>query len=168
MLDVTIREPIETDLPILFEHQRDPVSVEMAAFPGREWDAYTKHQREIYEDPTTTFRTVVLDGVVVGAIQSWEVDGRREVGYWIGREYWGRGIATAALAAFLEVDRTRPLTARVATHNGGSLRVLQKSGFRVLREQRADDGVDEYFLELVGIEPPPGSLAGEPDEGRPR
>ena len=41
------------------------------------------------------------------------------VGYWIGRRDWGRGIATRALALFLERVTTRPLYAFVAVNNVG-------------------------------------------------
>ncbi|MCA9752253.1 MAG: GNAT family N-acetyltransferase, partial [Gemmatimonadetes bacterium] len=57
-------------------------------------------------------------------------DGHRELTYWIAREFWGRGIATAAVSAFLHVDRGRPFGARVAEGNAGSERVLEKCGFR--------------------------------------
>jgi RimJ/RimL family protein N-acetyltransferase len=62
-------------------------------------------------------------------VVSWTQDGVREVGYWIGKAYWGKGIATAALAEFLAVEPTRPLYAHVARHNLGSVRVLEKCGF---------------------------------------
>jgi RimJ/RimL family protein N-acetyltransferase len=52
------------------------------------------------------------------------------VGYWLGRSYWGRGIATRALALFLPLVPARPLYAHVASHNTGSMRVLVKCGFR--------------------------------------
>ncbi len=65
-------------------------------------------------------RTILLDGEVVGNMLSWEQSGDTLVGYWIGREYWGRGVASRALALFLvEVDE-RPLHAYVAAHNAGS------------------------------------------------
>ncbi len=56
-------------------------------------------------------------------------DGEREIGYWIERTLWGRGIASAALAAFLCLEQRRPLYAGVAPHNIGSIRILQKCGF---------------------------------------
>jgi RimJ/RimL family protein N-acetyltransferase len=76
-------------------------------------------------------RTILADGVVAGHALSFERDGRRLVGYWLAREHWGRGIATRALAAFLEVLPQRPLHATVAEHNAASLRVLAKAGFEV-------------------------------------
>jgi RimJ/RimL family protein N-acetyltransferase len=65
-------------------------------------------------------------------------DGERQVGYWIARDRWGRGIATAALTALLEQVTERPLCARVAAHNRGSLRVLEKCGFRLVGEERQE------------------------------
>jgi RimJ/RimL family protein N-acetyltransferase len=43
--------------------------------------------------------------------------GEREVGYWLGKGYWGKGIATQALKEFLKHIGTRPLYAHVAKHN---------------------------------------------------
>jgi RimJ/RimL family protein N-acetyltransferase len=130
-MTVELREVKAADLPVLFEHQADPVATELAAFPSREREAFTAHWERILADETVIARTVVADGRVVGNVLSFERDGEREVGYWIGREFWGGGIATAALAAFLEVDNARPLHAGVARHNVGSLRVLEKCGFAV-------------------------------------
>lgn len=64
----------------------------------------------------------------------------REVGYWVARELWGGGIATAALAGLLLVETRRPLYAGVA----GSLRVLEKCGFAV-----CGDGGDLVILRLA-------------------
>jgi RimJ/RimL family protein N-acetyltransferase len=47
----------------------------------------------------------------------------------IGKPYWGKGIATCALSAFLEHNKGRPLYARAAADNAASLRVLEKCGF---------------------------------------
>jgi RimJ/RimL family protein N-acetyltransferase len=52
------------------------------------------------------------------------------VTYWIGRQDWGQGIATRALKEFLTgIETTRPLSARAASDNAGSIRVLEKCGF---------------------------------------
>jgi len=79
--------------------------------------------------------------------------GEREVTYWIGRSYWGRGIATSALRAFLTIDRSRPLHARVAHDNVASHRVLEKCGFRLVATERgfaeARSGeIEEFVLRL--------------------
>jgi RimJ/RimL family protein N-acetyltransferase len=59
------------------------------------------------------------------------MDGQREVGYWVGRDFWGRGLATKALKIFLEIEETRPLYGVVAVHNIASQRVLEKCGFKI-------------------------------------
>lgn len=127
--EVTIRPVREDDLPILFEHQRDPEANAMAAFPPRDRDAFMAHWAKILSDPTCVARAIELDGAVAGNIGSFDFEGRREVGYWIDRAYWGRGVATRGLAALLREETTRPLFAGVIPHNAGSIRVLEKCGF---------------------------------------
>jgi RimJ/RimL family protein N-acetyltransferase len=77
-------------------------------------------------------RAITCNGKLVGSIASFVVEGETEVTYWIDRAAWGRGIASRALSLFLEVAQVRPLYARAATDNVASLRVLGKSGFRVI------------------------------------
>jgi RimJ/RimL family protein N-acetyltransferase len=144
---VRLREVEEDDLPILFEHQLDEESNRMAAFPARDRHAFMTHWATILEDPTVLARTIELDGDVVGNVVSWEGPGVRLVGYWVTRQRWGRGIATAGLTAFLEVDRSRPIHALVAAHNAGSIRVLEKCGFaRSDEDVSTGDGVEEVLF----------------------
>ncbi len=145
---VKLREILDADLLTLFEHQADPEASAMAAFPSRTWDAFVEHEAKIRADPATIARTILAHGEVIGSIASWQADSERDVGYWIGRAHWGKGMASAALRAFLHVDRTRPLSAHVAEHNVGSCRVLEKCGFVLDHEERADDGVLEQIFVL--------------------
>lgn len=126
---VSLRAVDPHDLPVLFVHQLDAEAARMAAFPPRDHDAFMAHWGKILADPLLEARTILLDGAVAGHIGSWTSGPERLVGYWIGREYWGRGVATAALSLFLRELPTRPLVARVAQHNAGSIRVLRKCGF---------------------------------------
>ena len=154
MTIITIRDVTEADLPILFEQQLDPEATAMAAFPSRDHDAFMAHSAKIMANESQIFMAIVFDGQVAGSIFSWEQDGEREVGYWLGKEFWGKGIATQALAEFLKVVTARPLIAHVAKHNIGSKRVLEKNGFKVI----GDDGytnpaevfVEEFLLRLDG------------------
>jgi RimJ/RimL family protein N-acetyltransferase len=145
-----LRDVLEQDLPIFFEHQCEPEAHRMAGFRPRERDAFMLHWRtKVIGDPAARKRTIVVDGRVAGNIGSWGADGRRFVGYWIGREYWGRGIATAALSEFLGEESMRPLYAHVAVQNLGSIRVLQKCGFRQLDcIELGSDAVEEYCFQL--------------------
>jgi RimJ/RimL family protein N-acetyltransferase len=120
----------------------------MAAFPARRRAAFAAHWKRILRSDAVVVRTITVDGAVAGTVLSWPQDGRRLVGYWLGREFWGRGVATDALGQFLRVVAERPLHAYVAVHNAGSVRVLEKCGFVRVGEQRGDDGVDVLLMEL--------------------
>jgi len=126
---VALREVRQDDLPVFFEDQRDPEAARMAAFPSREREAFYTHWAKVLSDPSNVVKTIVLGDAVAGNVCSWGPPEERLVGYWIGKKYWGRGVASLALASLLEVERTRPLYAHVARHNAGSIRVLQKCGF---------------------------------------
>jgi RimJ/RimL family protein N-acetyltransferase len=127
---VSLRSVEDTDLETFFEQASDPEAVKMAAFPAREREAFIAHWQRTRLDPSVVQRTVIADGRVAGNMVSWSDADHREVGYWLGRDFWGRGIATAALDLFLELVSSRPLEAHVAAHNTGSRRVLEKCGFR--------------------------------------
>src|SRR5256885_17038561 len=126
---VLLREVVDSELPIFFEHQRDPEAVRLAAFPSRDHDAFMTHWAKLRREPSNIIRTIVCDGQVAGNIGSWIAEDKRLIGYWVGRELWGRGVATAALAAFVTEVKERPLPAFVAKHNVGSIRRLAKCEF---------------------------------------
>jgi RimJ/RimL family protein N-acetyltransferase len=144
-----LRHVEPNDVAVFFAHQRDPVASDMAAFPSRDRTAHDGHWSRILADDFVIARTIVEDGKVVGNIGSWTTDSERLIGYWIGREYWGRGYATRAVAELLAEVRERPVWARVAEHNVASLRVLAKCGFAVLGAEHHDDApVNEIVLRL--------------------
>jgi len=147
---ILLRDVTEGDLPLFFEHQRDEVALHMAAFPAREREAFMTHWRTKVLRPENVTRAIVVDGQVAGYISSWEQNGERLIAYWIGREHWGQGIATRALSEFLVLEPTRPLHACVAVHNVGSIRVLEKCGFRAEPQESPQlvDGVAEVFMTL--------------------
>ncbi len=132
--DIVLRDVTARDIPIFFEHQRDTDASRMAAFTAKDSAdrvAFTAHWTAILGDDTIPKKTIIFDGQVVGNIVSFAQFGEREVGYWIGKEYWGKGIATKALSAFLRHVTVRPLFARAAKDNSASIRVLEKCGFVV-------------------------------------
>jgi len=151
--EILLRDVTESDLPIFFEQQLDPDATEMAAFPARDRNAFMAHWAKIMADDSVILKTILFDGQVAGNIVSFEMSGKREVGYWIGKEYWGKGIATKALAAFLDHIKTRPLYAHVAKSNVGSRRVLKKCGFTIVGEEKGfpdahGEEVEEFTLKL--------------------
>lgn len=146
-----LRDVQDADLPIFFEHQQDPQAVEMAAFVSRPRDAFMVHWRErVLGSPDTIARTIVEGAQVVGYVSSYQREGRRLLAYWIGREHWGRGLASAAVRTFLGAhELTRPVFAEVAVHNQASLRVLRKCGFEPVGEpSTGPDGVVEILMAL--------------------
>jgi RimJ/RimL family protein N-acetyltransferase len=145
--ELHLRDVTEEDVPIFFEHQADAEAAAMALFPSRDREAHMAHWAKIFGNETAIVRTIVFDGQVAGNVVSWEQAGERLVGYWIGKQYWGKGVATKALAEFLAQVDVRPLHARVAKTNLGSIRVLEKCGFALTGERRDSDGVEELLFE---------------------
>jgi len=154
---VQLRDVEADDLPLFFEHQRDPMGVALVAFRSRDRAAFDQHWEKLLADDSCLKKTIVVVSAVsadssahqvAGNIGSWLSDGKREIGYWIDRALWGRGIATEALSAFLRLEQTRPLHAGVATHNAASIRVLQKCGFTLLGPEEAapDDAEASHVL----------------------
>lgn len=149
--DVLLRDVADSDVPIFFEQQRDPIARQMVGHPTEGADdpvAFAAKWARILADGASVKKTALLHGQVVGNVLSFVApwSGQREVGYWIGREHWGKGVATAALAQFLELDPERPLFARTARHNIASIRVLTRCGFQIVAD--GQDPADEVVLQL--------------------
>lgn len=154
---IVLREVRDEDLPVLWTHQSDPAAQQMAAVTGAYHDdreLFDLHWGRVRADPECLLRTVLDGDAVVGLAGAYGPPGEREVTYWIDRAQWGRGIATAALAALLRIETGRPLYAHAVADNTGSIRVLQKCGFVVAGRERgfarARGGeVDEVLLTLT-------------------
>ncbi|GAA5186465.1 GNAT family N-acetyltransferase [Rugosimonospora acidiphila] len=132
--EVALRPVEDSDLDALFEQMRDPESVRMAAFTAQDPDdraAFDAHMARVRTSPGATNRAITVDGRLVGSIASFVIEDDTEVTYWIDRSCWGRGIASRALALLLELVPVRPVFARAASDNVGSLKVLQKAGFAI-------------------------------------
>jgi RimJ/RimL family protein N-acetyltransferase len=145
---IELREVVESDLELFYHHQADPEARAMAAFPSKDRHAHFEHWHRNLARPDNISRTVVVDGAVAGNVVSWIADGRRLIGYWIGREFWGRGVATEAVCSFVGEVAERPVYAEVATSNVGSVRVLEKNGFRRTSEHVGEDGIEEWLFRL--------------------
>ncbi len=142
-MEVTLRDVIDDDLPIFFEHQNDPIANEMAAFPAREREAFMAHWAKNLRNPNAIHKTILCNGEIAGNVVGFDMEGHREVGYWLGREFWGKGIASKALAELLKYETTRPLHGVAVKHNIGSQQVLKKCGFEYERQEN-----DELFFVL--------------------
>ncbi len=154
--DVRLREVIEDDLAIFFEQQLDVAANRMAAFTVKtpsDRDAFMRRWARILHEEATLIRTILFDGDVAGHISRYEDEefARPEISYWLGKNYWGKGIATRALTAFLSIVEVRPIYSRAAKDNIGSFRVLQKCGFTIIDEDKGFSNargveVEEYVL----------------------
>lgn len=154
---VALRDVTEEDLATFFEQQLDPLAIHMAAFTTKDpsdKDAFAAHWTKILADDTITIKTILIDGCVAGHVAQFERFGEPEVTYWIGREYWGKGVATEALSEFLRDVKMRPLYARAAKDNVASIRVLEKCGFTITAYETAfanarGEEIEEAILRLV-------------------
>jgi RimJ/RimL family protein N-acetyltransferase len=152
-VDVRLRSVEDADLDQLFEFERDPRAVAMAAFTRADPSdraAFDAHYQRIRDERELALRAIEVDGAFAGTIASFPMEGRREVSYWIDPARWGQGLASAALQAFLQVELTRPLFARVAQNNVGSAKVLTRAGFvRVDSENSYAEGVGRDVVEHI-------------------
>lgn len=146
--EVALRPVVAGDVATFYEHQRDPEATRMVGLPARDRESFDARWQRILADDGIDKRAIVVDGAVAGNVVSFDVLGERHVGYWLGRDYWGRGIATSALAAFLAEVPSRPLYASVAACNSASRRVLEKCGFTLVPSEDGEDGGDEVLYEL--------------------
>lgn len=147
-MNVSLRPLEDRDLDTIFRQGTDPESVRMAAFTAADPTdrrAFDDRMSRVRADPSASNRVIDVDGAIAGTIASFRIDDRLEVTYWVDRALWGKGIATAALLLLLAETAERPVHARAASDNLGSLRVLEKAGFRRV-------GVDRGFARGRGEE----------------
>ena len=161
MTSVALRPVTDDDLTLIFAQMSDPVAVRMAAFTAddpADRAAFDAWMARLRRSPEVNLRVVTSDGVPVGTAGTFVAEGDTEVTYWIDRAHWGRGVASRALALLLAEVTVRPVYARAAADNAGSLRVLERAGFAVVGADRAyapgrGAEVDEVVLRLDGDRP---------------
>jgi RimJ/RimL family protein N-acetyltransferase len=142
---VRLRDAEAADLEVFFEQEHDPEAVRRSRFAPRGREAFMTHwTTSVLGDPTVFVQTVTVDGAPAGHIVAWWERDRRFIGYWFGRSFWGRGIGTEALALFLRSEATRPLYADPFSGNTGSVRLLERSGFRCTGTVR--HGENEHLM----------------------
>ncbi len=133
-MKIQLRHVTKSDITFFFRHQLDPEANAMVGIPAGDPTDRAKFDEKwsrILSDKSVVKRTIVVSKKVAGYVTCFLApwSKRREIGYWIGKEFWGQGIASDALSQFLRIESTRPLYATVAKHNLASIRVLEKSGF---------------------------------------
>ncbi len=151
-----LRDVVKEDLPLFFNFQQDEEANYLAAFTAKDPSdrvAFDDHWEKIMKMDSVVIKTILCAKEVVGSVLSYVQSGETEVSYWIGKEFWGNGIATKALKLFLEVQTVRPIFARVATDNPRSIRVLEKCGFKIIDTSKGfanarNQEIDEHTMRL--------------------
>ena len=158
MGEIGLRAVRDDDLDTLYDQMRDPVAVRMAAFTAEDPDdrvAFDAHFVRLRTDPEILMFAVTMDGELVGTAAAFPVGDDTEITYWLDRAWWGRGIATRAVELLVDLVPVRPITARAASDNAGSLAVLRKVGFRPVGKEVAyatgrGEEIEETVLRLDG------------------
>ncbi len=151
---VRLRKLTRKDLPQIYAFEQELEGHQMAVVIPRSPEAFESNWTNILQDETVTALGIVFNERLAGHISCFQHNSQNTVGYWIGREYWGQGIATRALQLFLDMVPIRPLYAHVATSNAASVRVLEKCGFNVIRHEWSEaterfPECEETILELT-------------------
>lgn len=155
-MNIILRDVQDSDLDSFFEHQQDEKARYMAAFTSKDpadKTAFMTHWTKIRANDAIFIKTILVDTVVAGHVLSYVQDEQREISYWLGKSFWGKGIATKALSLYLPLVTERPLFARVAKDNIGSKRVLEKCGFTIIGEDKGfanarGSETEEYIMQL--------------------
>jgi RimJ/RimL family protein N-acetyltransferase len=156
MPNISLRDIIVSDLDVFFDNEQDPTANHMAAFTRKnpsDRAAFDAHWAKIRANPTVINKTILVDGQVAGSVAKFEMEGDAEVTYWIGKTYWGKGVATEALRQLLKIFTARPVHGRAAKDNLGSIRVLEKCGFKIIGEDKGfanarGEEIEEVILVL--------------------
>jgi len=157
-----LRELVEVDAPALFEYYREPEFTKFISFdthtsiePTKRFIAWTS---DIYGQKDGIRWGIQLKEAnqLIGTtgLHFWKRDLRcAEVGYHVGRPFWGSGFATEVLGALVDFGFHRMNLNRVeGRHNAGndvSGHVLEKVGFKkegIWREREIKDG---KFVDVV-------------------
>jgi len=155
-MKISLRPICDSDLPIFFTHQQHQPALQMAAFVHEDPSdraLFDTHWAKLMGSDKILKRSIEADGRLVGHIMSFEIEGDREITYWIDHHHWGKGIAGEALSQFVMLENTRPLFGRAAKDNIASIRSMQRCGFKLIAQERGfanarGEEIDEVVMEL--------------------
>lgn len=140
-MTVSLRRTQSADLDTLFDFQADDEAGYMAAFVNpnswKDREAYIAKWEKLLVDDTISSWTILCDDAIAGSIGTWVMDGEPQITYGIAKAFWGQGIATKAVALFLDIVDTRPLYGRAAADNIRSIKMLEKAGFKKIGTDHA-------------------------------
>ncbi len=137
-MEITLNPTTISDFERLFVFQSDMDGIQMAAFMppnplGKE--AFLEKWINILQRTDVNMQTIYADGIIVGSIGKYDIEGDAQITYWLDKAFWGKGIATEALTMFLAFEKQRPMFGSTAFDNIGSQRVLEKCGFVKIRSE---------------------------------
>ena len=155
---ITLRNVKTSDISIFFEQQLDPEANRMAAFVRKDRHdraVFDAHWKRIMDSTGTVNKTILRREEVAGHISCYPQHGELEVIYWLGKKRCGKGVRNSSPKKLLQEITHRPLFARVAKDNIGSIRVLQKCDFKIIGEnkdfaQGRGQETEEYIFRLDG------------------
>jgi RimJ/RimL family protein N-acetyltransferase len=155
--EIILRTTDITDLNFFFIFQLDPEANHLAAFTSKDPNdktAYLQKYAKFLNDRTINMQTIIVDHMIAGSIAKFEMEGEAGITYWIDKKFWGKGVATAALQAFLKNEKTRPLFGRVAFDNFGSQKVLEKCHFVKIGRDKGfanarQEEIEEFIYKLT-------------------
>lgn len=158
-MKVTLGNRTAETAAVYFERTRSPVIRKLLPQKARTLEEFLEDFRKAQEPGAGSFgRTIEADGRYVGDVWCYAMDPGGDpqamVSYCLFEQaLWGRGVASKALELFLEDIRGRFGLERIGAFtfasNTGSVRVLEKNGFR-LAESFVEDGVESgYYLRLT-------------------
>ena len=137
--NLSLRKSTISDLEIFFLNQLDSEAGHMAAFTAKDptdKEAYMTKYTDIINSDTAIMDTIIANEQIAGSIGCYEMGGETHITYWLGKEFWGQGIATKALTLLISTINHRPLYGSAAWDNIASQRVMQKCGFKFDRRDK--------------------------------
>lgn len=134
-----LRLVTRSELPRMFEIQMEPESNTMAGTKPRTREVFFTNWDKYFADEQIRARVIEVHGEIAGSVACFQADGKNCLGYWMAKEFWGKGLASRAVKMFLEEETRRPLHATAASANTASRRILEKCGFELVEEKMGEE-----------------------------
>ena len=143
-----LRPVLASDIDLFFEHHLElrpmPTGASAADLASRK-ATFVDRWEQMLSDERVLARTILWKGAVAGYVAYLIQRDKPSISCWLGRDYWGKGLATQGVRGFLDLIEQRPVYARVAFDNLAAMQVLRHTGFAIV-------GHDSFFSEAHGYE----------------
>jgi len=125
---VALQESDLADMYRQVQRSRDNL-VELGWIAQADWPLFYRHYHTIINQKKLDIFAVRVDSEYAGAVEVGDCGDHYQIGYWLGADYCGQGLATEAVSSVLGRLDERPVTADTLKTNQASARVLEKNGF---------------------------------------